>query len=523
MALTKSLNQKKLNATYIGKTGDDNDLRSGKFNIVFSSPETVLTTHRQMLLSNPYQKSIKAVFVDESHCIEKWGHTVGGESVPFREHYARIGELRSILPMSVPMIALTATASKKTRATIINDLHMKVPVLVDLGVNKPNIRYTVIKTKQGFRDVDALFSIFVPIIEELKIKKIEASRTIVFCRRRSHCRDLYEMFMTALGVEAYDATCKHVDDRGRFVAMFQQATDVDVKESVMSSFADPNGVIRVLFSTIAFGMGMDVKGLQTVIHLGPPADLDDYLQETGRAGRDSLKQSFAILLKYSHSTRRTSESMKEYISGNKCRRKTLMSFFECEPCSVVKHLCCDVCAAVCTCECACNGACNCDTKCTYNDNQLEISIKKIIHQLDARHSACFHKKVNCVSIEKTSQIRNDLYRYRNELAGGLTDDKLFTNVNISTQYSNQLIDHIIKDLPYIPNRSVFMQHFLFYSSEHAECSWDIIKSVISDSQILANDQLNSDNISSSESSTQSSESDSDNHAKHPLLNSSDDD
>ncbi|XP_071949811.1 ATP-dependent DNA helicase RecQ-like [Antedon mediterranea] len=321
---TKSLNQKKLNATYIGKTGDDNDLRSGKFNIVFSSPETVLTTHRQMLLSNPYQKSVKAVFVDESHCIEKWGHTVGGESVPFREHYARIGELRSILPMSVPMIALTATASKKTRATIINDLHMKVPVLVDLGVNKPNIRYTVIKTKQGFRDVDALFSIFVPIIEELKIKKIEASRTIVFCRRRSHCRDLYEMFMTALGVEAYDATCKHVDDRGRFVAMFQQGTDVDVKESVMSSFADPNGVIRVLFSTIAFGMGMDVKGLQTVIHLGPPADLDDYLQETGRAGRDSLKQSFAILLKYSHSTSRTSESMKEYISGNKCRRKTLM-------------------------------------------------------------------------------------------------------------------------------------------------------------------------------------------------------
>ncbi|XP_033122999.1 ATP-dependent DNA helicase RecQ-like [Anneissia japonica] len=209
-----------------------------------------------------------------------------------------------------------------------------------------------------------------------------AVRTIIFCKRKRHCRELYETFITALGDDAYDFTVETKDDRSRFVAMFQQGTDSQVKETIISSFADHDGTIRVLFATIAFGMGMDVKGLENIIHLGPPNDLDDYLQETGRAGRDTSVQSYAILVKYSQSVTRVSKAMNEYVNGNECRRKKLMSYFDCKPSDMVKHLCCDICSAKCTCECNCDGACSCVQQCTYAGNTLELKIQKEIAQAD---------------------------------------------------------------------------------------------------------------------------------------------
>lgn len=71
-----------------------------------------------------------------------------------------------------------------------------------------------------------------------------------------------------------------------------------MKESICTSYQNPNGNIRVVLCSTSFSMGLDVKGVDTVVHYGPANDIDDYLQETGRAGRDPLIQSHAILLLY---------------------------------------------------------------------------------------------------------------------------------------------------------------------------------------------------------------------------------
>lgn len=115
--------------------------------------------------------------------------------------------------------------------------------------------------------------------------------------------------------------------------MYHSTTEDSIKDTVAKSFAVATGEIRLLFATVAFGMGVDVKGVNTIVHLGPPSDIDDYCQECGRSGRDGL-QSNAILINYSGSSGwyKTSNGMKLYIKNEeKCRRELILQPFGYKP------------------------------------------------------------------------------------------------------------------------------------------------------------------------------------------------
>lgn len=101
-------------------------------------------------------------------------------------------------------------------------------------------------------------------------------------------------------------------------AMYHKKTHMLVKQVVEKETVKPNGSVRVVFCTIAFGMGVSVKGAELVIHMGPSSALDDYLQECGRVCRDSNSTSHAVLLKYSGSTRskNITKPMKEYVRNS---------------------------------------------------------------------------------------------------------------------------------------------------------------------------------------------------------------
>ena len=111
--------------------------------------------------------------------------------------------------------------------------------------------------------------------------------------------------------------------------------------------------MRVVFATIAFGMGVNVRNLYTVIHYGPSYDIDDYVQESGRVGRDGGTSS-AILIRYRYALTgsRISKEMKEYVRNQtSCRRIDLYSIFPGDSeYGVRKHICCDICHIYCDCE-----------------------------------------------------------------------------------------------------------------------------------------------------------------------------
>ena len=70
--------------------------------------------------------------------------------------------------------------------------------------------------------------------------------------------------------------------------MFTACTRTDVKENILKSFCDPEGLLRVVVATVAFGMGLDCPNVRRVVHWGSSSDIEHYLQETGLAGRDCM-------------------------------------------------------------------------------------------------------------------------------------------------------------------------------------------------------------------------------------------
>jgi len=126
------------------------------------------------------------------------GHGRGDAEEAIRKDYGRLAELRSILKNKTPFVALTATATETVRKTIMNDLAMKDCVQFLTPPNKANIRFSVTNI-----DVDELYSSFKWLNEELRVKKLETQKVLIFCRKKDNVKDLYETFHEALGTKSY--------------------------------------------------------------------------------------------------------------------------------------------------------------------------------------------------------------------------------------------------------------------------------------------------------------------------------
>ena len=162
--------------------------------------------------------------------------------------------------------------------------------------NKTNIRCSVSAVES-----DDLSNSFKWLIDELKTKKLNTQKVLIFCRKKAHVKNLYEAFHEALGPQSYVLPTEQepIDDRTR---LFARHTTL-LKEVVERECCKVNGTVRVVFCIIAFGMGVNVEGAYLALHLGPSSHLDDYIQECGRVGRTSERMSHAVLLKYSGCTR----------------------------------------------------------------------------------------------------------------------------------------------------------------------------------------------------------------------------
>lgn len=246
------------------------------------------------------------------------------------------------------MMALTATATTQTRKAICKILGMVNPVIVSESPNKPNIKY-VLK-----RDPGTLEETFASLVEEVRRCRQTTDKTIIFCRTYDHCARIYLYMKSRLTKQFTEPIGAPDLARFRLIDMFSACTHPDVKEVIISGFSIPDSNLRVVVATIAFGMGIDCPNVRRVIHWGPSADVELYLQETGRAGRDMLP-SEAILYHGGEGVvaRNLADDMKEYcVNRHLCRRQLLLKHFDSsdESLSIPLCLCCDVCEQTCTCR-----------------------------------------------------------------------------------------------------------------------------------------------------------------------------
>ena len=267
----------------------------------------------------------------------------------FRVSLSRIGDICSLLPATVSTLALTATASKTLRFEVARMLAMKDEQVIALSPCKDNIAYAV----APFTTLEESFN---PLVTRIRKERKLFPKMIIYCRTFEECSSLYIFFRKKLGADFTEPVGAPDLPRFRLIDMYLSCTDKVVKDSIISNFTCPSH-LRVVIATVAFGMGIDCPDVRQVIHLGPSSDIESYVQETGRAGRNGM-QAMALLLRNAKTEKYGDKSMKEYVSNNtECRRDMLFGNFDGyshvddnAPC-----LCCDVCWANCSCgDCATN-------------------------------------------------------------------------------------------------------------------------------------------------------------------------
>lgn len=268
-------------------------------------------------------------------------------SKEFRPTYSRLHEIRALIPREVPFVACSATVTPSIRQECIEKLDMCGCELVSFSPDRPNIFYKVIRQSDIESDLG-------PLLSTLQVQLINTPRVIVYTRSLNSCADLFATFQQVMGSKQYypDGAAEISDNR--LFGMFHANTTQHNKEVILNSLSHPDGVVRVVFATVALGMGVDVKEITSIIHYGAPRSIDDYFQESGRGGRSGEQCVSTIYWKPSEAPMYkdvTDRSKAEVIAVRRylenctvCRRKWLLNYFQQQlQTQMDASLCCDVC------------------------------------------------------------------------------------------------------------------------------------------------------------------------------------
>ena len=200
-----------------------------------------------------------------------------------------MNEIRALVPAGVPMIALTATITRTLKDDIISILETDGCKYVSASPNRNNIYYEV-----HSRSDESMIGDMAQVVDNLRERRDKAERIIVYCRSVKVCADLYEHFHLSLGDDSYFPTDAQKISVNRLFGMFHAQTLPRIKEHILTSMCSPDGIVRVVFATIALGMGVNFASLNTIIHYGAPSSLDDYFQESGWTHRRPGKVSYIL-------------------------------------------------------------------------------------------------------------------------------------------------------------------------------------------------------------------------------------
>lgn len=280
-----------------------NGVLSEETKLLYVAPESLTKEENIRFLK---KANISFVAVDEAHCISEWGHD-------FRPEYRKIRPIINQLG-SVPLIALTATATPKVQLDIQKNLMLEGSRLFLSSFNRPNLYYEVRPKVHAKKQL-------IQFIKEHKGKS-----GIIYCLSRKKVEEIAS-FLQVNDIKA---------------APYHAGLDGAIRVKNQDDFL--NEEVDVIVATIAFGMGIDKPDVRFVIHYDTPKSLEGYYQETGRAGRDGLEGNCILFYRYKdvlkiekfnknkpvterENAKILLEEMSAYSESSVCRRKQLLHYF----------------------------------------------------------------------------------------------------------------------------------------------------------------------------------------------------
>lgn len=261
-------------AIHSAMTGEEIDIAIenciyGDYKFLYISPERISTP---LFQGKAGRLNLSLVAVDEAHCISQWGYD-------FRPSYLRIASLRDIIDPEVPFLALTATATSRVVEVIMEKLAFRQRNVIRTSFARNNISYLV-------RHVEEKGTYLVKTLNKT------GGCGIIYVRSRKRSREVAEM----------------LKENGISADYYHAGLSDTVRDKKQASWS--TGKSRVIVATNAFGMGIDKADVRFVIHWDLPDSIENYFQESGRAGRDG-KPSYAVLLYSPSDKNRLHDSLRQ--------------------------------------------------------------------------------------------------------------------------------------------------------------------------------------------------------------------
>ena len=283
------------------------DLINGNTKMLYVAPETLTKEDNVEFLR---ELPISFFAVDEAHCISEWGHD-------FRPEYRKIRDIIDNINPNLRIIALTATATPKVQDDILKNLGLKKPNVFISSFNRPNLFYEIVPKAKRDQTVKHIVKF---------IQQNRGKSGIIYTLNRKTTEDLAAL-LVANGISA---------------VAYHAGLDSKTRAKRQDQFLMEE--VDVIVATIAFGMGIDKPDIRFVMHYNIPKSIENYYQETGRAGRDGMEGHCSLYFSY-RDGRKLEHLMRDkplteremggqligetlaYAESSICRRRVLLHYF----------------------------------------------------------------------------------------------------------------------------------------------------------------------------------------------------
>ncbi|HEX8296149.1 MAG TPA: DNA helicase RecQ [Chthoniobacteraceae bacterium] len=279
-------------------------LHQGEYRLLYMAPERLMLSGFLQTLKS---WNVEQIAIDEAHCVSEWGHD-------FRPEYRQLANLREHFP-AAPIMALTATATDRVRADIVEHLRLREPCCYVASFNRPNLHYRVLPKARPYEQA----------LQFIRSRAQECG--IIYCASR----------------KATESVAERLSADGILARPYHAGLDAEVRGKHQELFLRDE--VRVICATIAFGMGINKPNVRYVLHYDLPKNVEGYYQETGRAGRDGLPGECLLLYSSADAVKQTAfieekpdpqeqriareqlQQMVHYAEISSCRRASLLAYF----------------------------------------------------------------------------------------------------------------------------------------------------------------------------------------------------